>query len=680
MITATPSHVARAPEGAADRPPLVRPLRLAGPAILLVAGLAALSLGLAVGGGAAPLQPESADPGAIVRWGLPIAQLIVNLAAAGMAGSLVLALFGLRAGERAWDVALDVASLSAAVFTVAAALNGWLTFLNVFNPKVTLGPAFSEQLGRFLTELELGRTWLITTVVGAVLTVLIFALRSWTSILLVAVLALASLVPMATQGHSGELATHDAAVISLALHTLAAAIWVGGLVLLVIVRPLLEPGRLAPLVARYSSLALFAFVVVAISGLARSVVSLQAWSALISPYGLILISKVAALAGLGALGAWYRLRLIRRMDQPRASRRFWGLVLLELALMGLAGGAAVALSRTATPIEEIPPATPTPAELLTGSPLPVELLPMRWLTMWNIDLLWLLVAVFLAFFYVAGVRRLSVRGDRWPLHRTIFWLAGLVVLVWVTSGAVNVYQDYLFSVHMIGHMLLTMGIPLMLVAGAPVTLALRAIHKRDDGTRGGREWILWAVHSPYAKVITNSWVAAILFVASLWVFYYTDLLRWSLYDHLGHEWMVLHFLFTGYLFVLALVGIDPIPSRVPYAFRLVLLMAVLAAHAFFGLAIMMQTGLFAAEWYGSMGRVWGPTPLEDQYIGGGVAWSIGELPTLAMAIAVALQWSRTDERIQRRLDRHAQRTGEAELNEYNEYLARLAAQDARNGQ
>ncbi len=70
-------------------------------------------------------------------------------------------------------------------------------------------------------------------------------------------------------------------------------------------------------------------------------------------------------------------------------------------------------------------------------------------------------------------------------------MAGLAAAAsWVTGGVVNVYQDYLFSLHMVGHMLLTMAIPLLLVPGAPITLAARAIRKRDDGTRGGREWIL----------------------------------------------------------------------------------------------------------------------------------------------------------------------------------------------
>jgi putative copper resistance protein D len=103
----------------------------------------------------------------------------------------------------------------------------------------------------------------------------------------------------------------------------------------------------------------------------------------------------------------------------------------------------------------------------------------------------------------------------------------------------------------------------------------------------------------------------------------------------------------------------------------------MAMHAFFGIAIMMQTGLMVAEWFGSMGRTWGATPLEDQYIGGGIAWSIGEIPTLILAIVVAIQWSRTDARTQRRRDRHADRTGDAELEEYNARLAALAERDAR---
>ncbi|MCR2762801.1 bifunctional copper resistance protein CopD/cytochrome c oxidase assembly protein [Microbacterium sp. zg.B48] len=652
-----------------------RLLRAAGPVILVVSAVTAMIWGLIVGGGAAPFA--IGDPGPLVRWGLPAATLVVNLCAAGMVGALVTALFALKAGEREFDAALDLASVSAAIFTVAAASTGFLTFVNTFNPAWGLGPEFGAQLGRFLIETEAGRTWLITAIAGAAITVLTFAVRSWTPTLFVAILAIAALVPMGTQGHSGEEANHSAAVMALVLHIIAAAVWLGGLLLMVVIRPLTDRQTLADAMARYSTFALAAFVVVAISGTVRAVIGVGAWQNLASPYGVILLAKIGALLVLGILGAWYRKRLIGRMREDPASRRFWGLIALELAFMGLASGAAVALARTAPPTTSNLPAVRTPAEILTGSPLPPELTLDRWFTSWNLDLLWAFAAGFGIFLYVAGALRLRRRGDAWPIYRTVLWITGLVLLFWVTCGPINAYGEYLFSVHMVGHMLLTMAIPVLLVAGAPVTLAARAIRKRDDGTRGGREWILWAVHTPVARVLTHPFVAAGLFVGSLWVFYFTDLFRWSLYDHLGHEWMTAHFLITGYLFVLSLIGIDPVAYRLPYAGRLVTLIAVMAIHAFFGIAIMMQSGLMVAEWFGAMGRTWGASPLEDQYIGGGVAWSIGELPTLILAITVAIQWSRSDERAQRSADRHADRTGDAELEAYNAQLAALAERDAR---
>ncbi|PZU45461.1 MAG: copper transporter [Microbacterium sp.] len=654
-----------------------RAFRVAGPAILIVAALAALIAGLLYGGGAAPQL--LLDPGPVVRWGLPAATLAVNLSAAGLVGSLVLALFALRAQSTPFDTALDAASVSAAVFTVASGVVAFLTFVNIYNAQPSAGAEFGQQLGRFLVDTDPGRAWALTTIAGAVLTVLTFAVRGWTATLLIALLAVASLVPMATQGHAGDEAGHNTAVVSLTLHIIGAAVWLGGVLLLVALRSRLGRDELADVLGRYSSIALAAFVVVALSGVARAIVGVVAVQNLLSPYGAILAVKVVALLAIGVLGAWYRRGLIARYRTDAASRRFWSLIALELAFMGIASGAAVALSRTPPPVDTTISDTPTPAEILTGASLPPELTPLRWITSWDVDVLWAFAVGFGAFFYLAGVRRLARRGDRWPLRRTILWLAGLALLFWVTSGSVNAYQDYLFSMHMVGHMLLSMAIPMMLVFGAPVTLASRAIAKRDDGTRGGREWILWAVHTPFARVIAHPLFAAAMFIGSLWAFYYTDLFRWTLYDHLGHEWMVAHFLISGYLFVQSLVGIDPVPLRYPYPFRLLTLIGVMAMHAFFGIAIMMSTGLFVAEWFGAMGRTWGDPPLVDQYTGGGLAWSIGEIPTLILAITVAIQWSRSDERLQRRSDRQADRAGDAELEEYNARLARLAERDARAG-
>lgn len=652
-----------------------RALRLAGPVILVAAALVTLLLGLAYGGGAAPLVVG--DPGPVVRWGLPAVKLLVNLTAAGMVGSLVLALFALRAGERAFDAALDTASVSAAGFTIGSALTAYFTFLSIFNATPSADAQFGQQLGRFLVDTDLGRAWLLTTIAGAVLTVLTFAVRGWTTTLVVAGLAVASLIPMASQGHSGEEANHNTAVMALALHIIAAAVWLGGLLLLVIVRPALERAEVTAVLQRYSSIALAAFIVVAVSGTLRALAGGIGLAQLATPYGILLLVKIVVLIAMGVLGASYRRRLIARIATDAGARVFWGLIALEIAFMGVASGAAAALARTPPAVDTTLPEVQTPAEVLTGAPLPPELTPERWLTAWDIDPLWAFAVGFGLFFYLAGVWRLHRRGDRWPLYRTVLWVAGLLLLLWVTCGPVNAYQDYLFSVHMVGHMLLTMAIPLCLVFGAPVSLIARAVRKRDDGTRGVREWVLWAVHTPFSRVITHPVFAAAMFIGSLWAFYYSELFRWSLYDHLGHEWMIAHFLISGYLFVQSLVGIDPVPYRLPYPFRLVTLIGVMAMHAFFGIAIMMAAGLFVAEWFGAMGRTWGDPPLVDQYTGGGIAWSIGEIPTLILAIVVAVQWSRSDERAQRRSDRQADRTGDAEREAYNAHLAALAERDAR---
>ncbi|WP_431280501.1 cytochrome c oxidase assembly protein [Leifsonia poae] len=628
---------------------------------------------LAFGGGAD--APQLLDPGALIRWGLPASTLIVNLSVAGVIGSLVLACFAFSPDRPEYGKALDFAAGAAALMTVASAITGLFTFVSVSNVPLSFDTTFTNGLSSFITSVSLGQAWLGITLIAAAVTVLCFAVRNQTALVFVAALAVASIVPMAQQGHSADAAGHDAAVTSFGLHVLFAALWLGGLLTIVIVRRTLDGGRLVTVLERYSSLALISFIVVAASGYVNAELRVGTLAQLATPYGILVLIKVAALGALGLFGVFQRRYLIGHLKANGKRSTFWWLVTAELAFMGIASGVAAALARTATPVAEKLGASPTPAEILTGQKLPPELTFGTMFTSWNFDLLWVLGCAFALFFYLAGVWRLRKRGDKWPIHRTVFWVLGLVLLFYITSGGINVYEKYLFSQHMLAHMVLTMMVPLLLVPGAPVTLALRAIRKRTDGSRGGREWILLAVHSRFANFITNPIVAALLFAGSLWLFYYTPLFRWATTDHVGHEWMITHFLITGYLFVQSLIGIDPVKYRLAYPFRLLLLLGTMAFHAFFGLSIMTNQGLLLADWFGAMGRTWGATPLVDQQTGGGIAWSVGEIPTVILAIVVAIQWSRSDERETKRRDRNADRTGDAELNAYNERLARLAARD-----
>ncbi|AGW42653.1 hypothetical protein O159_27650 [Leifsonia xyli subsp. cynodontis DSM 46306] len=640
-----------------------------GPAVLLLAAAAAVVAALAFGGGAA--APLLLDPGPVVRWGLPLSTLIVNLSLAGTVGALVLCCFAFSSDRDEYGKALDVAAGCAAVLTVAAAVTGLFTFVSVSTVPWSLDRSFTNGLSSFITSISLGQAWLGITLIAAATTILCFAVRNQTAIVFVTLLAMAAVVPMAQQGHSAEAAGHDAAVTSFGLHVLFASVWLGGLVTLIAIKQTLDGERLLAVLERYSTIALIAFIVVAASGYVNAELRVGTLAELMTPYGILVLVKVAVLVTLGLFGVTQRRLLLDRLRRTGKRGAFWWIVTAELAFMGVASGVAAALARTVTPVPQTRAAAPTPAEILTGEKLPPELTFSRLFTSWNVDLLWALGCAFALFFYLAGVWRLRKRGDGWPVHRTILWTFGIALLFFVTSGGVNVYEKYLFSAHMSAHMVLTMAVPLLLVPGAPVTLAVRAIKKRTDGSRGGREWILLAVHSRFAGVIANPLVSAVLFAGSLWAFYYTPIFRWATTDHVGHEWMIVHFLITGYLFVQSLIGIDPVKYRLPYPFRL-LLLATMAFHAFFGLSVMQMNGLLLADWFGAMGRTWGAAPLVDQQTGGGIAWSIGEIPTVILAIVVAIQWSRSDDRETKRRDRNADRTGEAELKAYNERLARLA--------
>ncbi len=646
--------------------------------VVLLGTMVALFAGLVYGGASLPLLVV--DPGPFVRLGLPVAKAFVNLGAAVSLGSLLLAAFAIPQHSSIFGRSLGVSALGAAVWTLAAMATGFLTFLSVYVEPISLDQRFGEVLWLFLLETDVGRAWLLTTGMAATVTVLSVVVRSYPLVFATGALAVAALWPLAEQGHAAGTANHQAAVSSSFVHAVFAAFWVGGLVMMAIAHWSDKPDNTMfhRTLERYSTIALVSFVVVGASGVTNAVLRVGSFEGLASPYGALVLAKVAALAALGLWGVWYRTRLLEAVKKSAgksARPTLIRVMMLELGVMGLAMGLAVALSRTQTPVPQIPAdqlTQPTPAEILTGEVVPPEFEWVRMFTEWRIDVLWALLVVFGIVFYLAGYRRLMKRGDSWSVWRTVSWVSGLVILGFATNSGLALYGTYLFSVHMLAHMLLSMAVPLLLVLSAPVTLASRAIAARKDGSRGPREWILAVVHSRYLAVLGHPLVASVLFAISLIVFYYSPLFEWALREHLGHQWMILHFVFTGYLFAQALVGIDPSPHNPPYPLRLIIVLATMAFHAFFGLSLIYGTGLLAPDWYGAMGREWGLDPLADQQRGGELAWGLGEIPTLVLAIVVTYGWMRSDDRANKRRDRLTDREGDLELDAYNDMLAERA--------
>jgi putative copper resistance protein D len=613
-------------------------VRLTGPALLVVVAFVALGVALVYGGAAAKLP--LADPGAVVRIGLPIASLCVDLGAALTIGALALTCFALSPRRPEWNRALDIASAGAAFWTIGSCVAGFFTFLSVSNVDVTLDEKFGQSLAFFLTNTSLGLAWLTATLIAAAVTVLCFAVRGVTPVIFVALLAGAGLIPIAEQGHAAGTTSHIAAVTALALHIEGAAVWLGGLVTIVLLRPLLEQGRVGTVLARYSTLALLSFVVVVVSGVASAQIRLGSWSELGSRYGVLIIVKVIALILLGFFGVVHRRVLIGRMKTAMTATRgaFWWFVAAELAFLGVASGVAAALARTQTPVAQtsvVDVGAQTPAEVLTEAALPPALTVGRWFTEWNFDLLWLLAGVLLAAFYLAGMMRVRKRGESWSTARAICWILGLAVLVYATNGAPNVYDKYVMSSHLLVIVLAGLAVPALLVPAAPWTLALVSIQKRTDGSRGPREWLMLVVRSRVAGFLTHPVTGAVLLAASFWAWIYLlPMLRWSVSGYAGHTVLVLELVLSGWLFVQALIGVDPVPLRAGSGVRGGLAGLVALAVAALAAVLFVSHGLLLSNWFGAMGRLWGATPVADQQQGGVVFGVVGLVVCAVLAVGV----------------------------------------------
>ncbi|MEP6843918.1 MAG: cytochrome c oxidase assembly protein [Pseudolysinimonas sp.] len=617
-----------------------RVARVSGPAVVLLAAFAALLVALAFAGGAD--SGIGQNPGALVRYGVPLAKLVLDLAIALTLGALALCIFALNSREAGFSRSLDLAAAGAGVWTFAAAASSILAFSTAARTPLSLDQAFGQSLGSFLTSTDSGRSWLATTLIGAALTVLCFAVRNVTALGVVALLAIAGLIPYAGLGHADDGSSRNAAAMAIWLHVLFASVWLGALLTLVLLRRTLSPERMLAVLPRYSTIAVIAFVVVTASGTASAVIRVGSFTELLTPYGALVLVKVTALVALGLLVAVLRRRLIAQITRENAAKLFWVLAAAELAVLGIAEGVASVLAVSPPPAAASvsSPAGATSAEYLTGIPLPPELTPLRAVTAGNLDLLWALACAFGIVFYATGVWRMHRRGVAWPRYRTVLWMSGMGVLLWATNGALNVYEQFLFGQHLIQLLLLATAIPMLLVLGAPIRLALAAISPRDDGSRGAREWIQLLTQSRLAAIVTHPAVATALFVASLWAVTYSPLLRWVTVDTAGHEWMIAGSMMVGGVFVAAMVSVDVTGRPTPSAVRLPLVVVVLVLHALFCWTLSSNMGLLLADWYGAMSRTWGATPLADQQAAGGLAAIVGGIPLVALAVTVAIRWRR----------------------------------------
>lgn len=232
---------------------------------------------------------------------------------------------------------------------------------------------------------------------------------------------------------------------------------------------------------------------------------------------------------------------------------------------------------------------------------------------------WIVLLVTLGLLYAVGVVR-QPGTKHWKGRRTLCWYAGLCVAGAALIGPLPVAAHANFVSHMLGHLLLGMLAPILLVLGGPVTLALRALPVERS-----RQMVRLLGRPPFA-VVAHPAIAAVLNVGGLVLLYTTDLYR-IMHEHaLVYILVHAHVLVAGYLFTAAMTGIDPVANRPSYAYRMVVLVLALGAHS------ILAKSLYAHPPVG--------VPLDQAQMGSMVMYYGGDAVNLVLMIVFCAQWYR----------------------------------------
>jgi putative membrane protein len=214
--------------------------------------------------------------------------------------------------------------------------------------------------------------------------------------------------------------------------------------------------------------------------------------------------------------------------------------------------------------------------------------------------------------YGLGVRR----ARRWPARRSACFASGLLVLTLALLSGIDAWADRLQSIHMVQHTLLALVAPPLLCAGAPVSLALRALR---PGPRRGLAAVLKHLHPALGLLA----LAATMLAIHLTPLYEA---RGALHD-LEHVALVT----AGLLFWAPLVGADPV--RVGATGRIA---AVLAAMAPMGaISAVLLTAAPRSAAYAASAAAAGVDPAADQRAAALVMWIGGGLVVTVAVLVLA---------------------------------------------
>ncbi|WP_195908964.1 cytochrome c oxidase assembly protein [Microlunatus sp. Gsoil 973] len=597
---------------------------------------------------------------------------LAGIAALGTVGSLLSVAWGYRHPQRAaaWKLTerdyllLARARRWASLWALAAVI------LIPVNAADTNGVPMSYVLGAlgdFLSGTQTSQAWLLVAVTAGALAIGCWLSTTWRWTVGMTILAVLAALPtvvtaQVSVGTGHDLATDAAIIFTLATTIWFAAVWSARNTATVI------GFRLTFL--RVARIGLVAAAVAVLTRIGIGVFELAGQSPLHSAYGIGILVIIALLVVLGLRMVIHHRAASRPVDRPERRLAGYG---IDLALIVVLLGVQTALLRL-VPARYLAPQSPTQNYLGYDVPHPPQValafLPGR------PNLLLLTVSVVMIGLYLWGYLRLRRSGDRWPVNRVLCWIAGWLMVVTLIGSRMWTYSSATFSWHMVVHMTLNMGAPVLMVLGGPITLLLRSTRAHGAGQPVGLHEVVSQLLSwRLVAFLLNPILVWLLFVGSLYILYFTPLFGLAMRYHWAHQLMAVHFLVIGYFFYWLVIGVDRPPRPLPHIAKLGYIFAAMPFHAFFAVAILSGGAIIGQNFYVSLGLPWLHDLAAQQRAGGQVTWATGEVPLFIVIIALVGQWFKQDQREARRKDRAADTGHDDSLEAYNEMLAALAARD-----
>lgn len=225
-------------------------------------------------------------------------------------------------------------------------------------------------------------------------------------------------------------------------------------------------------------------------------------------------------------------------------------------------------------------------------------------------------------------RRRHALGPPLEPWRAVCFFGGLAVLLVSLNGPIHDLSDsYLFWVHMAQHLLLTMVLPPLLIAGVPGWLVERAVGR--SGVRA------------VGRVLTHPVFAGAFFSLVLLAWHTVPAYDLMMRDHRVH--VATHLLFILAAVLLWWPVLSPAPSLprlgpgvgMLYLFLIQLPMQLLGAIITFADAVLYP-------WYAAAPRTWGLSALEDQKLGGLLMWIPGNLWIWGAMSILFFQWAKQE--------------------------------------